>query len=306
MNRLDIRLRWFDRGADAFRRACPTIFTEVLPPDTPAIYVCPCCVTEQGFKGLLREALLNRQLTEEHVPPEAVGGRPLILTCAPCNSNAGSRLDAHADKAFRVEDDPPGTFRDQSVRVGLLEHEITMTMTASSSGGIQLFGEPRRSNPRAHTAFFQELEELTRAGSTNWSFKLRFREPFNRGRAAVSWLRAAYLVVFAKFGYRVILDKAFQVVRQKIANPEVSRPSLFSIRVPGPKNLRSLVILHEPQELAGGIGVRMGQHIVLLPGPGDVAFYDRIAGQEGKPAALSGLELEWPKGPECLYDFQPS
>jgi hypothetical protein len=47
----------------------------------------------------------------------------------------------------------------------------------------------------------------------------------------------------------------------------------------------------------------MGRHLVLLPGPDDVTFYERIAGKKGTPATLSGKQLSWPTSPELLFDF---
>jgi hypothetical protein len=42
------------------------------------------------------EALLEKRLSAEHVPPKSVGGRELLLTCTVCNNSAGTKLDADA------------------------------------------------------------------------------------------------------------------------------------------------------------------------------------------------------------------
>jgi hypothetical protein len=53
-------------------------------------YVCPLCGEE--FSAADAE---SGQLTLEDVPPRSVGGRPLCLTCKPCNDRGG-----HATRAF--------------------------------------------------------------------------------------------------------------------------------------------------------------------------------------------------------------
>src|SRR5437867_4136068 len=54
-------------------------------------YVCPLCLNAFRF-----DALADGRLTVEHVPPRRLGGRGLLLTCARCNSWAGTAMDSHA------------------------------------------------------------------------------------------------------------------------------------------------------------------------------------------------------------------
>ena len=111
------------------------------------------------------------------------------------------------------------------------------------------------------------------------------------------------MAVFAKFGYRVVLNAAFHVVRDKIRQPDNDSPPLFGIRVAQPdSNYRALTILTAPTNLAGGIAVQMGCHVVFLPAPGDLTFYDRVAHHTGHTATLRGHVVSWPIEPELLYD----
>jgi hypothetical protein len=93
------------------------------------------------------------------------------------------------------------------------------------------------------------------------------------------------------------------VVQEKIRQPKLDLLPLFSITVPGAEAERALVLVQEPAELTGSVAVRMGRHLVLLPGPDDVTFYERIAGKQGTAATLSGKQLPWPTSPELLFDF---
>ena len=54
------------------------------------------------FLGVERAAVVAGELTDEDVPPKSSGGRPLVLTCKPCNNTAGSKLDASAHRKETV------------------------------------------------------------------------------------------------------------------------------------------------------------------------------------------------------------
>ena len=53
---------------------------------------CPICLTSFTEE----EAKAGETVTLEHVPPKALGGSVLCLTCAPCNAGAGGSLDQAA------------------------------------------------------------------------------------------------------------------------------------------------------------------------------------------------------------------
>ena len=73
---MDKRLRWFDEGAAALRRVFGQAGRGDELPASADCYACPCCL------GLYyREAVARRVLTLEDVPPKALGGRPMLLTC---------------------------------------------------------------------------------------------------------------------------------------------------------------------------------------------------------------------------------
>ena len=60
-----------------------------MNPPTVGLYACPICSLL-----LPREATDSGDLTLEHVPPEPVGGKGIVLTCKQCNSTAGHTVDA--------------------------------------------------------------------------------------------------------------------------------------------------------------------------------------------------------------------
>ena len=299
---LTTRLAWFDLGAQAFAAACPTVVRDHFPHDVGPLYVCPLCVTRNGFKAFLRQAVETKQLTAEHVPPDHAGGRPLVLTCAECNHGAGTQLDAHAHVAGRLEPNAAGVL-ERPVRVTFDNRTVNMTINADASG-VRLFGDPTRNAPENHRLFFEGVERVAKTGSLDWRFAVDFhKDRFDPQRAATSYLRAGYLAAFAKLGYRAILNAAFNIVRSKIADPSAAEPSLYGIRIPQvDDSARGFVIIESPSELAGGLAIQMGRHLVLLPGPGDRTFYQRVAGRTGDAVQLTGQVVPWPVRPEFLFD----
>ena len=75
---------WFDLGAESFARARPVC---TITPLTLARFASP----PSRLRLWHRSSLLA-----EHVPPESLGGRELLLTCRSCNNSSGTKLDAHA------------------------------------------------------------------------------------------------------------------------------------------------------------------------------------------------------------------
>jgi hypothetical protein len=281
----------------------PEFFTEHVPEHVGPVYLCPLCVTATRARLFKREAVEALHLTAEHAPPKHAGGRAIALTCAQCNHTAGSELDSHAQIAQRVSGGVSGAIVERPARITLGDKHVNATLSLGPDG-MKIIGAPERNSLKAHAAFFEQLaKEATPSGEGfNLAFELH-RDRFDPTRASVSWLRAAYIVTFAKFGYRFILDRAFHNVRQKIREPNSELVPLFSITAPGSPAERALVMVHEPTDLRGSVAVRIGPHLVLLPGPSDETFYQRIADKHGKAAKLSGKQVAWPQSPELLFDF---
>src|ERR1700680_2136773 len=111
---------WFELGAKAFAQVYPGTFDQ-------ATYLCPICLDP-----LTIEALADKRLTAEHVPPESFGGRELLLTCKDCNNSAGTKLDADAKTKEDV----------RLAMAGTLEHPHRIKATI---GELRINGELHRS-----------------------------------------------------------------------------------------------------------------------------------------------------------------
>ena len=78
---------WFDSGTGAFERVFPGARARAFP-ELQDPYVCPLC-----RRPFTREGLANGTLTLEDAPPKSYGGKPVALTCKPCNNSNGSSVD---------------------------------------------------------------------------------------------------------------------------------------------------------------------------------------------------------------------
>ena len=71
----------------------PNVFPNGYEDEGKGTFICPLCLR------ILNIALLGEQvnnfITIEHIPPENLGGKPLILTCKDCNSTCGHDLDVY-------------------------------------------------------------------------------------------------------------------------------------------------------------------------------------------------------------------
>lgn len=47
-------------------------------------YICPLCLSVYSIG--------NTDLMLAHVPPESIGGKPILVTCKDCNSNRGTDI----------------------------------------------------------------------------------------------------------------------------------------------------------------------------------------------------------------------
>lgn len=90
--------------------------------DSHGAYVCPLCGVGYTELSLTLDPPL---LSLEDVPPKAVGGRPLVLTCRECNSRAGHTVDAALYRpARRREGYMPLSSNDPALCQGRAESQL--------------------------------------------------------------------------------------------------------------------------------------------------------------------------------------
>ena len=246
-----------------------------------------------------REAVQAGLLTAEHVPPRSFRGKELLLTCAPCNHTSGARLDAEARKRENPRDAMTGRAQ-KSVAVLLTAGGHTIPASLSTKGRTHTLKVPQAPlRPGAEEGFQAAVHH---DASGNRDIHMNFHaDRFSAKHARASWLRAAYLALFAVAGYRYVLQPALAIVRRQIAEPEVEHIPTFMVTLSHdpPWTERRLVHVRSPAWQQCWT-VQIGRYAIFLPKPGDVSLYDRIteSRRDGKQSVtVIGDTYDWPTQP---------
>lgn len=293
------RIGLFQRGAKAW---------SILRPNQQDVYACPICL--RPFPSSALDG--NGELTIDHVPPEAIGGRTMVLTCRDCNNAAGRRLDhelaaLHENIDF-VEGTSNGPIRG---RLKFDEFSFNVTIEQSIHGGKAEI-TPKLNDPKAVQSFVEHVKMLQNSKYPGeMEFGLSPSKQFSPGRAELSLLRSGYLIAFATFGYTYILHPALNMVRQQLNDFDTFYLQIVSLTLPGtPRSEKHIRCVIAPDEFRC-LMVQFGQHQVLLPWPpwGDT-FYVRLAqastSRRQLPLRVEPDRAPWPKYPQYQLDFMQS
>lgn len=266
--------------------------TEILD----ALYVCPIslrCYTIEGLK--------NRELTLEHVPPESLGGKGIILTCKELNNKDGHTTDKKLLNFFESEN-----FKASGgeINTKISSEELSFRGITAKFAIAKKDGKPMV-QIKSST---QNIKALDYKGLfKNWDggkFTLTWQQRKNIDKKAL--LKCAYLMVFSKIGYELIFDtngfkkETYGVLIEYLRNSEsdIDFPLAFINRhaplsnsaigmITGPLEYKSFVI-----NLTFKLNRNEFQYAVFLPHP--------------ENADLSNLKRleELISGENCKVDFQ--
>ena len=159
----------------------------------------------------------------------------------------------------------------------------------------------------SHPDLFRRLLADTHAGKPVRGY---YPISFNEREAHLSLLRAAYLVVFAVWGYQLILSPSYDRVRRQLQRIDETAISSLPVGVASASE-KSVFMSYLP-DLGAAIVVRFGDRWVALPKVGtDDEWWDRTdhAVTPGKTVDLPVLSRPgYPKFPLYLCDrqFDPS
>ena len=278
--RLGKKRDWFDHGAAAYALVCAEQSGE-------PIYPCPICLAPFNV-----DALADGRLSSEHVPPESVGGRELVLTCKRCNNVAGTKLDADAAVKESVRSAMAGT-REHRERVKAAIGDLSVNAEVQLYGGRYSLVVPRHVN-KPGTA--DNLKAVVRPGS---SMTVQYRR-FSELGAKISWFRAGYLALFAVAGYAFALDPAMDIVRRQILECDERRMVTFTSEVPDDiaLSVHRIFRVLAPDWHRGWV-VEFGRYCLHFPSAGDMDFYDRMAtsGSAVTPYTMTFEYVGWPTEP---------
>ena len=213
---------------------------------------CPICL--RPFTQA--EALEGRTVTVEHVPPKALGGTPMCLTCKDCNAGAGHGVDQAAVLLTRR---PKAT-------VEIMGQKETIYLSDDpTSGSLGTITSPRH-----------RPEDFREWLKTKPTMTLTVQTP-KPEYAAVSWLKSAYLSVVCLLGptagYRYAESKSLEVVRRQILQPRSNLIRSFSFRCPDSSLDAGITLARSPLLCWS---VKMRDCAVVLPRGGDDSFYGSL------------------------------
>jgi len=182
---------------------------------TKDTFVCPICLRPFGRDALVGE---HPKLTLAHVLPEALGGSFCTLTCAPCNNDMGSELEAYIVERFKTEDAMQGVGK----LPGRLEGEF-------GNVGIEFKaappGEPwtvliieKQTNPMVLAKLNAALDADEGPAQVAGRITPRYRNQPCRISAAL--YQSTYLLMFAYFGYDFVNDPRYAKLREQILKPD--------------------------------------------------------------------------------------
>jgi len=270
---------WFDLGAESFARVRPDLY------DRP-IYPCPICLATFTI-----EALAQKQLSAEHVPPESLGGQELLLTCRNCNNSSGTKLDAHARIKEDVQLALAGTLGHPH-RVRAMFGDLVVNAELHTSGGKYSLQVPTKINKPGTS---DTLQSVARMGAQLTVGHERYADLGEK----ISWFRSGYLALVAVTGYELALDPAFEIVRKQILECDERKMITFTSEAAEhiPLTVRRILRVLAP-EWHRGWAVEFGRYFVHFPALGDTSFYDRMAAHAFDPIIqYSYRYIGWPSKP---------
>ena len=258
---------------------------------------CPICLVHFSEEGVRK----GRDVTLEHVPPKALGGQEVCLTCEACNS----RASATSDQAVK---------RSKSAPALLFDVKGTKRSAQFWPEGIPASRMPYGFGPGAAAQEAKrELEKETIVAVTqpiefNQSTTIKqiyvSMKSANKRYVELSYLRSAYLLVFSllgKSGYAFAESEALAPVRGQILNPDDEAGSSL-VRSFGPGSQSGNIITLRANDRPFFWSVKFDDGTcVILPYGGCESEFRRIA-KLGQHLAIGGWEWKSRKFGDYFVD----
>lgn len=251
-------------------------------------YICPLC---QHVYAIAHEAL-----TLEHVPPESVGGKPILVTCKACNNRQGADLDIYLMNELEIShnlshlDTIP-----QKSRIAFNGVEINGQTTFSKSEGFKFMISPENNNPIEFEGFMKEAKNAKEGYQIKLKANITNRKR-NADLANIALLKSAYLIAFHELGYMYVLNPNLNMIREQILNPKqqlISAPYVIADENGIPKDmlqgvyyakLDNIVCIVVVMDLQLSKSEQNHRKAVVLPHPKDSQYtiYENLSQYIGK------------------------
>ena len=197
----------------------PIVFPDEYDDKGKSSFICPLCLRMFNIAQLREQ--VNNYITIEHVPPENLGGKPLILTCKDCNSTCGHDLDVYLRNEME--------HLEQNYFNGVKGHyskwfyhegfEMNGIIREDVDGTIDIEIKKKLNSPFFFDKFIEGIKLSN--GELHLDGKIRLGDHRRKKDVAgVAMLKSAYLYAFYKLGYKYILTTKLDAIRKQILNPE--------------------------------------------------------------------------------------
>lgn len=200
----------------------------VIKPRITDGFVCPICFREFG-----RDAITNRLLTREHVPPKKIWSSIATLTCKQCNNTVGSKLQNHMKRYVQLKEFSAGQVpkRGMPAQVevnGRTWSTVITEVTGNTATGKRVFksvSDPGHVPPK----MWPTDPSVLMGKQAHVSLRLRY----SMDAVNVSYLHSAYLALFHNMGYPYIAQPVLEPVRKKINSFSAQGEIPHRLNMPG-------------------------------------------------------------------------
>lgn len=156
-------------------------------------YLCPI-----SFKFFEKNSLTKEELTLEHVPPESLGGKGIILTAKEINSRHGTAIDKrllqHIETRYFLKNAGTLPIYFSSEKHGVKGLKLDLFVD-SNKNGIRFLAPKRNINVLERMGIFKDWDGL----------KMKFSGKGFLHPDKSAMLKIAYLLAFHQLGYQLIL-----------------------------------------------------------------------------------------------------
>jgi len=197
----------------------PIVFPDGYDDQGKGSFICPLCLRIFNLAQLGEQ--VNSFITIEHVPPENLGGKPLVLTCKDCNSTCGHELDVYLrNEMEHLEQNffngAKGHYSKWLSREGF---EMNGILREDVDGTIDIEIKKKLNSPIIFDKFVEGIKLSN--GDLHLDGKIKLGDHRReKDVACVAMLKSAYLYAFYKLGYKYILTTKLDAIRKQILNSE--------------------------------------------------------------------------------------
>ena len=275
---------------------------------TTNYYCCPICRNLFTIYDIY-----NKNLTLEHIPPKHLGGRGIALTCASCNNTSGHTVDSEIAKREDVLK-LTALFTQKGKYAGDIKLDFRDPTTKPpnfhltvDNEKVRFYFKPKHNPPGSLDTAIHYFSKHKRKTKNSSPLSFSTIQKYNQRLADVGYLKSAYLICFAAYGYKYALDKHLDKVREQIINYDKKILDGYIIRSSFEYATKNTLLLIDSPFHA--LSVIFNDTAVILPLPsfiqGATTVYETIRSTYKKITKIdfAGTVLKWPTSLVLKWDF---